>query len=56
MKRRLGPGLTIVYRDLGTKYRLLTDNSAYPEADLLKPTGEHPLVLLDQEEHTSGSP
>jgi hypothetical protein len=56
LKRRLGPGAIIVYRNLGAKYRVLSDNSAYPEASLLKPANDRGLVLLDQEEDTSGSP
>lgn len=56
LKRELRPGLTIVYRRLGDRYRVLTDTSAYPEAARPGPTGGRGLVFLDQEEGSSGSP
>lgn len=56
LKRELRPGLTIVYRRLGDRYRVLTDTSAHPEAGRPGPIGGRGLVFLDQEEGSSGSP
>lgn len=56
LKRQLRPGLTIVYRQLGDRYRLLTDSSAYPETRWPGPIYGRGLIFLDQEEGNSGSP
>jgi hypothetical protein len=56
LRQRHGHGVTIAYRHLGPKYRLLTQSSAYVGAELARPRSPEDLVLLEPENSTGGPP